>query len=57
VHFQGRAWGLWGNYGLAQYQLRAGCFAEDARGRWYLNVTVEVAPQPKRGTAESLGID
>jgi putative transposase len=57
VHFQGRAWGLWDSYGLAQYSLRAGCFAEDARGRWYLNVTVEVVPQPQCGTGDSLGID
>jgi putative transposase len=57
VHFQRRALGLWDSYGLSPHPMRAGCFAGDARGRWYRNVTVEVVPQPKRGMGQSGGID
>jgi hypothetical protein len=57
VHFQGRALGLWDSYGLSQHPMRARCFAGDARGRWYRNVTVEVMPQPKCGMGQSGGID
>jgi len=68
VWFSRRPLSLWDSYGLPQYaeHLRAGCFAEDARGRWYLNVVVEVevAEQPKAaaedivaGRAQDIGID
>jgi putative transposase len=33
---------LWDSYGLSSYTLGSGCFSEDARGRWYLNVQVKV---------------
>lgn len=57
VHYQGNAISLWDSYGLASYELRAGCFSEDARGRWYLNVTVDVRkPAPCAGSS-SVGID
>lgn len=51
--------GLWDSYGLSKYELGPGCFSEDARGRWYLNVTVKikrpsVAPRP---LTQDLGID
>jgi putative transposase len=45
VKYQGETLSLWDSYGLADYQLRAGSFAEDSRGRWYLNVTVDVKSQ------------
>ncbi|MGA7541214.1 MAG: transposase [Steroidobacteraceae bacterium] len=62
VFFQGRWLSLWDSYGLSAYELRAGCIAQDARGRCYLNVTVPAlrsvaarcAPSP---TDEALGID
>jgi IS605 OrfB family transposase len=31
---------LWDRYGLGNFELRAGNFSEDSRGRWYLNVCV-----------------
>jgi putative transposase len=31
---------LWDSYGLGDFELRAGNFSEDSRGRWYLNVCV-----------------
>ena len=42
AHFQGLHLGVWDSYGLAGYELGAGCICEDSRGRWYLNVTVKV---------------
>ena len=57
VHYQGRAIGLWDSFGLSDYALRSGSFNEDARGRWYLNVTVEAKrPEPSSGKA-AVGID
>lgn len=59
VHFAGVPIGLWDSYGLSEYQLRSGCFSEDARGRWYLNITVRKARRARapciRTTA--VGID
>jgi IS605 OrfB family transposase len=57
VHYQGTPIGLWDSYGLQDYQLRAGSFSEDARGRWYLNITVDVKkPEPSTGKS-AIGID
>ncbi len=33
------------------------CFSRDARGRWYLNIVVEVANAPKQITGGAVGID
>ena len=46
VHLAGVPLSLWDSYGLSQYKLGAGNLSEDARGRWYLNVTVKVKKQP-----------
>jgi hypothetical protein len=59
--FQGHWFSLWDSFGLSTYVLRGGCFAEDSRGRWYLNVTVR-APKSKQvgvptPTKRALGID
>ena len=57
VHYQGQPISLWDSYGLKDYALRSGSFCEDARGRWYLNVTVDVKkPEASPGKA-SVGID
>ncbi|MDD2690443.1 MAG: transposase [Simplicispira sp.] len=56
IAFAGQRFNLWDSYGLADYELRAGSFSQDTRGRWYLNVVVKVQPQPTAGTA-SVGID
>jgi putative transposase len=43
VFFQGRWVSLWDSWGLDDFgTLRAGNFSEDARGRWFLNVSVDV---------------
>jgi IS605 OrfB family transposase len=48
---------LWDSYGLKDYELGAGSISEDARGRWYLNVTVHVQQPPQNTSKASLGID
>ena len=37
IYFAGRWLSLWDSYGLSRYELRAGNFSVDSRGRWYLN--------------------
>lgn len=56
IAFAGQQFSLWDSYGLADYELRAGNFSQDSRGRWYLNVVVKVQANPESGTA-SVGID
>src|SRR5882724_3698825 len=43
VYFAGHWLSLWDSFGLNDYELRAGNFSEDSRGRWYLNVCVPSA--------------
>ena len=62
VYFAGRWLSLWDSFGLGDYELRAGSFSEDARGRWYLNVSVQlpefVGPTVRKlGPALEVGID
>lgn len=57
VHYQGKALSLWDSYGLSKYQLRSGCFSEDSRGRWYLNVTVDVKKPTSIVGVGAIGID
>lgn len=56
VRFCGQHLSLWDSYGLSQYELRAGSFSADSRGRWYLNVVVKVEAKPSAGRA-AVGID
>ena len=56
IAFAGHRFSLWDSYGLRQYDLRAGSFSQDARGRWYFNVAVEVEAKPSAGTA-AVGIE
>jgi putative transposase len=56
---------LWDSYGLGNFELRAGNFSEDSRGRWYLNVCVPRAQERNKPSVisildrsvPSLGID
>ncbi len=67
IYFAGRWLSLWDSYGLGSFELRAGCFSEDSRGRWYLNVCVPRARPDERNkpsvasildrSVPSLGID
>lgn len=53
----GRPLSLWDSYRLHQYELGTGCFSEDRRGRWYLNVTVEVAKRERSSAIAVVGLD
>ena len=58
VFFNGQLLSLWDSYGLNAYTLRAGTFAEDATGRWYLNVQVELPDfEQDDAPATAVGID
>ena len=56
VRFAGYFFKVWDSYGLAGYKFRSGSFSEDARGRWYFNIVVEVEVQEPKGTGQ-IGID
>jgi putative transposase len=56
LRYKGVHFSIWDSYGLAGYELRAGSFSEDSRGRWYANIAVEVKPTARAGQA-SIGID
>lgn len=47
---------IWDSYGLSQYKFKSGTFNEDARGRWYFNVVVEVETEESQGK-QSVAID
>ena len=62
VWFDGQAISLWDSYGLSGYDLGVGSFSQDARGRWYFNVTVTAhswptSPKLDQVQAQALGID
>lgn len=56
IDFGGIKFSLWDSYGLSRFDLRSGSFSQDARGRWYFNVAVEVTTAPTTG-ASAVGID
>jgi len=56
VFHNGQHYSVWDSYGLSQYRFRSASFSEDARGRWYFNVAVDVEQRQSKGTS-SVGID
>ena len=56
IRFCGRYFKCWDSYGLSRYEFRAGSFSQDARGRWYFNVVVEVKITTRSETGQ-VGID
>ena len=56
VFHNGNYFKVWDSYGLGQYKFRSASFNEDARGRWYFNVVVDVNIEPSKGKA-AVGID
>ena len=59
VYHNGHFFKVWDSYGLADFKFLAGSFSEDARGRWYFNVAVEVKqvrPCGKGQTGVDLGL-
>lgn len=56
VAYNGKRLGVWDSYGMSEFDFRSGSFSEDARGRWYFNVAVEVRRQLSTGH-DDVGID
>jgi IS605 OrfB family transposase len=56
VRYAGKLLSLRDSYGLSKHVLRGGSISEDSRGRWYLNVVVQIEVSPGPGTG-SVGID
>src|SRR5690606_28687411 len=56
VYFNGQYYKVWDSYGLSQHRFRSASFSEDARGRWYFNVVVDVEVRPGVGQG-AIGID
>lgn len=44
IKYRGKFFSFWDSYNLSNYidKIKNGCFVEDARGRWYLCLTVKV---------------
>lgn len=59
IRFQGLDLGIWDSYGLADVDMGAGNVSQDARGRWYLNVTVKLQALPEKSPefGAPVGID
>lgn len=58
VYYAGKWLSVWDSWGLREHELRAGSFSEDSRGRWYLNVTVNVnRPMMVRVDGGAIGLD
>jgi IS605 OrfB family transposase len=57
VQYGKQAFKLWDSYGLARYQVKTGCFVEDARGRWYVCLVVDNAPKLESKGTQAIGID
>ena len=56
VRFAGHSFRVWDSYGLHNHAFQAGCFVEDACGRWYFCITVKI--EPRNNThAQPVGID
>jgi len=56
IRFAGHLFSLWDSYDLSAHELHAGSFSQDARGRWYFNVSVEIEAQRSEGSGV-IGID
>ena len=56
IHLKKHKFSFWDSYGLSKYELCAGSFSEDARGRWYFNVQVLIEIPLSPGT-QLIGID
>jgi len=56
IKFAGHHFKVWDSYGLSRYTFRAGCFSEDARGRWFFCAAVQVPVEMSMGQG-AVGID
>jgi IS605 OrfB family transposase len=56
IYFTGHFFKIWDSHALSRYEFRSGSFSQDARGRWYFNITVEVPIIQSTATGQ-VGID
>ena len=56
VRFAGHSFRVWDSHGLDNHAFQAGCFVEDACGRWYFCIIVKIEPQPNT-EGQPVGID
>ena len=57
IKYMGHWFKVWDSYGLSpDIKFRAGCFTEDARGRWYFCAAIAVDEKPTAGQ-DKVGID
>jgi len=57
IQFAGRRFRVFDSYGLADFDLRAGSFSQNALGEWFLNVFVMVERATGELPAKAVGID
>ncbi len=53
----GRRFRIFDSYGLADYELRAGSFAQNALGEWFFNVAVKTQEAAQELPSRAVGID
>lgn len=56
IYFNGNYFSVWDSYGLSKYKFKNASFNEDARGRWYFNVAVEI-PRTLSSGQGAVGVD
>jgi len=57
VRYAGHYFNVWDSYGLSQFVFRSGCFSQDARGRWYFNVVIQIEAVAQAAKDGQVGID
>ena len=57
VRYAGLYFKVWDSYGLSKFNFRSGCFSQDARGRWYFNIVVQVEAIQQLAKSGQVGID
>lgn len=57
VKFAGRRFRVFDSYGLASFDLRAGSFAQNALGDWFINIAVETPENGNELPSRACGID
>ncbi|MDF1584205.1 MAG: transposase [Methyloprofundus sp.] len=57
IRFCGLYFNCWDSYGLSQYDFSSESFSQDARGRWYFNIVVQVEVKERIAGNGQIGID
>ncbi len=57
IFFQKKPIGIFKSYDLKDKTIKCGSFSQDSRGRWYVNLTVEVQIATENKNTKAIGID